>query len=93
MVHFSHASRIGPEMFEGEALGLKAMYDTKSIRVPLPYNVSEVADSALCSTSAYVDCISINVVILLHDQNCGTDTQLKYSYSNSESLRPSYLSY
>ncbi|CAL4912228.1 unnamed protein product [Urochloa decumbens] len=30
-------SRIGPEMFEGEALGLKAMYDTKSIRVPLPY--------------------------------------------------------
>ncbi|XP_078154380.1 protein kinase superfamily protein isoform X1 [Carex rostrata] len=28
---------IGPSMFEGEALGLRAMYDTKSIRVPLPY--------------------------------------------------------
>ncbi|KAK3150277.1 hypothetical protein QOZ80_3AG0231150 [Eleusine coracana subsp. coracana] len=31
--------RIDPSMFEGEALGLKAMYDTKSIRVPLPYKV------------------------------------------------------
>ncbi|KAJ3690369.1 hypothetical protein LUZ61_019533 [Rhynchospora tenuis] len=30
---------IGPSMFEGEALGLRAMYDTKSIRVPLPYKV------------------------------------------------------
>ncbi|PWZ04146.1 Protein-ribulosamine 3-kinase, chloroplastic [Zea mays] len=35
-------SRIGPEMFEGEALGLKAMYDTKSIRVPLPYKVGSL---------------------------------------------------
>lgn len=26
-------------MFEGEALGLRAMYDTRSIRVPLPYKV------------------------------------------------------
>lgn len=26
-------------MFEGEALGLRAMYDTKSIRVPLPFKV------------------------------------------------------
>lgn len=40
---FVCSSRIGPEMFEGEALGLKAMYDTKSIRVPLPYKVREVA--------------------------------------------------
>ncbi|KAM3316590.1 hypothetical protein ACQJBY_034616 [Aegilops geniculata] len=34
--------RIGPAMFEGEALGLKAMYDTKSIRVPLPYKVGSL---------------------------------------------------
>ncbi|KAJ0572466.1 putative protein-ribulosamine 3-kinase [Helianthus annuus] len=31
--------RIGPEMFEGEALGLSAMYETKSIRVPKPFKV------------------------------------------------------
>jgi hypothetical protein len=54
--------------------------------------VSEMADSAIC-TSAYVECISINVVILLHDQHCDTHTQWRYSYSNSESLSPSYLSY
>ncbi|GKA06475.1 protein-ribulosamine 3-kinase, chloroplastic [Tanacetum coccineum] len=30
---------IGPEMFEGEELGLNAMYETKSIRVPKPYKV------------------------------------------------------
>nr|CAB3502222.1 unnamed protein product [Digitaria exilis] len=35
-------SRIGPEMFEGEALGLKAMYETNSIRVPLPYKVGSL---------------------------------------------------
>ncbi|KAH7864353.1 hypothetical protein Vadar_028642 [Vaccinium darrowii] len=28
---------IGPSMFEGEALGLSAMYDTRSIRVPRPF--------------------------------------------------------
>ncbi|KAK1322161.1 hypothetical protein QJS10_CPA03g02064 [Acorus calamus] len=32
--------RIGPEMFEGEALGLGAMYATKSIRVPRPFKAS-----------------------------------------------------
>jgi hypothetical protein len=37
-------------MFEGEALGLKAMYDTKSIRVPLPYKVSEDSDARTCIT-------------------------------------------
>lgn len=52
------ASRIGPEMFEGEALGLKAMYETKSIRVPLPYKVREVA--GLC-TRAYVECFNSNI--------------------------------
>ncbi|XP_072987446.1 protein-ribulosamine 3-kinase, chloroplastic [Typha latifolia] len=31
--------KIGTSMFEGEALGLRAMYDTKSIRVPMPYKV------------------------------------------------------
>ncbi|XP_065864743.1 protein-ribulosamine 3-kinase, chloroplastic isoform X3 [Euphorbia lathyris] len=30
---------IGPYMFEGEALGLGAMYDTKTIRVPRPFKV------------------------------------------------------
>lgn len=30
---------IGPSMFEGEALGLGAMYETKSIRVPRPFKV------------------------------------------------------
>ncbi|XP_074577658.1 protein-ribulosamine 3-kinase, chloroplastic isoform X2 [Curcuma longa] len=30
---------IGPSMFEGEALGLNAMYTTQSIRVPKPYKV------------------------------------------------------
>lgn len=30
---------IGPSMFEGEALGLNAMYETGSIRVPKPYKV------------------------------------------------------
>ena len=30
---------IGPEMFEGEALGLSAMYETNSIRVPKPFKV------------------------------------------------------
>ncbi|RWR86626.1 protein-ribulosamine 3-kinase, chloroplastic [Cinnamomum micranthum f. kanehirae] len=30
---------IGPSMFEGEALGLSAMYATKSIRVPKPFKV------------------------------------------------------
>uniref|UniRef100_A0A0D9VNQ3 Protein-ribulosamine 3-kinase, chloroplastic n=1 Tax=Leersia perrieri TaxID=77586 RepID=A0A0D9VNQ3_9ORYZ len=34
--------RIGTSMFEGEALGLKAMYDTNSIRVPLPYKVGSL---------------------------------------------------
>ncbi|VAI24512.1 unnamed protein product [Triticum turgidum subsp. durum] len=34
--------RIGPAMFKGEALGLKAMYDTKSIHVPLPYKVGSL---------------------------------------------------
>uniref|UniRef100_A0ACD5XBE9 Uncharacterized protein n=1 Tax=Avena sativa TaxID=4498 RepID=A0ACD5XBE9_AVESA len=33
---------IGPAMFEGEALGLKAMYDTKSICVPLPYKAGSL---------------------------------------------------
>ncbi|CAL9108768.1 unnamed protein product [Musa textilis] len=31
--------RIGPSMFEAEALGLSAMYATQSIRVPMPYKV------------------------------------------------------
>lgn len=30
---------IGPSMFEGEALGLGAMYETRTIRVPRPFKV------------------------------------------------------
>ncbi|XP_047318196.1 protein-ribulosamine 3-kinase, chloroplastic-like [Impatiens glandulifera] len=30
---------IGPSMFEGEALGLNQMYETKSIRVPKPFKI------------------------------------------------------
>uniref|UniRef100_A0A2P2LB70 protein-ribulosamine 3-kinase n=1 Tax=Rhizophora mucronata TaxID=61149 RepID=A0A2P2LB70_RHIMU len=30
---------IGPAMFEGEALGLGAMYETRTIRVPRPFKV------------------------------------------------------
>lgn len=33
---------IGPSMFEGEALGLNAMYETKSIRVPKPFKVGSL---------------------------------------------------
>ncbi|XP_058104763.1 protein-ribulosamine 3-kinase, chloroplastic isoform X1 [Magnolia sinica] len=33
---------IGPSMFEGEALGLSAMFDTKSIRVPKPFKVGSL---------------------------------------------------
>lgn len=34
-------------MFEGEALGLSAMYETRSIRVPRPFKVvSELVDFA-----------------------------------------------
>lgn len=72
---FVHDSRIGPEMFEGEALGLKAMYDTKSIRVPLPYKVREVADSGIF-TGEYLKCFNINTwsamtntVIPIHNGN------------------------
>ncbi|CAH8269334.1 unnamed protein product [Arabidopsis lyrata] len=32
---------IGPAMFEGEALGLEAMYETRTIRVPKPHKVGE----------------------------------------------------
>lgn len=32
---------IGPAMFEGEALGLEAMYETRTIRVPKPHKASE----------------------------------------------------
>ncbi|CAN8254073.1 unnamed protein product [Cochlearia groenlandica] len=32
---------IGPEMFKGEALGLEAMYETRTIRVPKPHKASE----------------------------------------------------
>ena len=71
---FLCSSRIGPEMFEGEALGLKAMYDTKSIRVPLPYKVREVAADAGICTTANVECNDIVVVILLHDRYCDAHT-------------------
>lgn len=40
MVYACWIRSIGPEMFEGEALGLDAMYETGTIRVPKPYKVS-----------------------------------------------------
>ncbi|GAB2252086.1 hypothetical protein Droror1_Dr00004933 [Drosera rotundifolia] len=33
---------IGPSMFEGEALGLRLMYETKTIRVPRPFKVGSL---------------------------------------------------
>ncbi|EPS58022.1 hypothetical protein M569_16795, partial [Genlisea aurea] len=33
---------IGPSMFEGEALGLNAMHETRSIRVPKPFKVGSL---------------------------------------------------
>lgn len=39
-------------MFEGEALGLRAMYDTKSIRVPLPFKVEEFVSLYLDQNAA-----------------------------------------
>ncbi|XP_061966953.1 protein-ribulosamine 3-kinase, chloroplastic isoform X2 [Populus nigra] len=33
---------IGPSMFEGEALGLGAMYETRTIRVPRPFKVGSL---------------------------------------------------
>ncbi|KAL6569463.1 hypothetical protein OROMI_013977 [Orobanche minor] len=33
---------VGPSMFEGEALGLSAMYETGSIRVPKPFKVGSL---------------------------------------------------
>ncbi|KAL3009290.1 hypothetical protein AAZX31_07G075400 [Glycine max] len=36
---FFLAQHIGPSMFEAEALGLGAMYETGTIRVPKPYKV------------------------------------------------------
>ncbi|GAA0167611.1 kinase [Lithospermum erythrorhizon] len=33
---------IGPSMFQGEAIGLNAMYETKSIRVPKPFKVGSL---------------------------------------------------
>uniref|UniRef100_A0A803MQ13 Protein-ribulosamine 3-kinase, chloroplastic n=1 Tax=Chenopodium quinoa TaxID=63459 RepID=A0A803MQ13_CHEQI len=33
---------IGPSMFEGEALGLRLMYETNKIRVPKPYKVGSL---------------------------------------------------
>ncbi|CAO2835028.1 unnamed protein product [Amaranthus hypochondriacus] len=33
---------IGPSMFEGEALGLKLMYETNTIRVPKPFKVGSL---------------------------------------------------
>ncbi|KAF8780221.1 hypothetical protein HU200_001889 [Digitaria exilis] len=61
---FVYDSRIGPEMFEGEALGLKAMYETNSIRVPLPYMVRQLAYSGLCKIACFVR--NVTSVSLIH---------------------------
>ncbi|KAL6649088.1 hypothetical protein ACP70R_013312 [Stipagrostis hirtigluma subsp. patula] len=47
--------RIDPSMFEGEALGLKAMYDTKTIRVPLPYKVGSLPTGGSFIIMEYIE--------------------------------------
>ncbi|URE39519.1 hypothetical protein MUK42_18001 [Musa troglodytarum] len=46
--------RIGPSMFEAEALGLSAMYATQSIRVPMPYKSGTVVAILLTALNKLV---------------------------------------
>ncbi|KAK9145066.1 hypothetical protein Sjap_004969 [Stephania japonica] len=56
---------IGPSMFEGEALGLNAMYETNSIRVPRAYKVG-----ALPTGGSYIIMEFIEFDILIHQSLC-----------------------
>ncbi|KAI3693895.1 hypothetical protein L1987_76850 [Smallanthus sonchifolius] len=46
---------IGPEMFEGEALGLNEMYETKSIRVPKPFKVGAFSTGGSYIIMEYIE--------------------------------------
>ncbi|XP_073291259.1 protein-ribulosamine 3-kinase, chloroplastic isoform X2 [Primulina huaijiensis] len=46
---------IGPEMFEGEALGLNAMYATGSIRVPKPLKVGQLPTGGSYIIMEYIE--------------------------------------
>ncbi|KAK3034891.1 hypothetical protein RJ639_033254 [Escallonia herrerae] len=45
----------GPSMFEGEALGLGAMYETRSIRVPKPFKVGELPTGGSYIIMEFID--------------------------------------
>ncbi|KAH7653662.1 Protein-ribulosamine 3-kinase protein [Dioscorea alata] len=46
---------IGPSMFEGEAMGLNAMYATNSIRVPKPYKVGALPTGGSFIIMEYIE--------------------------------------
>ncbi|GAV92004.1 Fructosamin_kin domain-containing protein [Cephalotus follicularis] len=46
---------IGPSMFEGEALGLGAMYETKAIRVPRPFKVGTLPTGGSYIIMEYIE--------------------------------------
>eukprot|EP00252_Welwitschia_mirabilis_P020871 TRINITY_DN520_c0_g1_i2.p1 TRINITY_DN520_c0_g1~~TRINITY_DN520_c0_g1_i2.p1 ORF type:complete len:264 (-),score=50.11 TRINITY_DN520_c0_g1_i2:391-1182(-) len=48
-------SDIGPEMFEGEALGLNAMHATNTIRVPKPFKVGSLSPRGSYIIMEYID--------------------------------------
>ncbi|KAJ6686179.1 FRUCTOSAMINE 3 KINASE-RELATED PROTEIN [Salix purpurea] len=46
---------IGPSMFEGEALGLGAMYETRTIRVPRPFKVGPLPTGGSYIIMEFID--------------------------------------
>ncbi|KAK6162447.1 hypothetical protein DH2020_002288 [Rehmannia glutinosa] len=46
---------VGPSMFEGEALGLSAMYETGSIRVPKPFKVGPLSTGGSYIIMEYIE--------------------------------------
>ena len=83
-----YARRIGPAMFEGEALSLKAMYDTKSIRVPLPYKVRKDSDAIACISCAMHKTVQDTVthLQLLNLHYCAHTTQILLQFRNKTEL-------
>ena len=70
---------IGPLMFEAEALGLGAMYDTGSIRVPKPFKVNDInfvyiPNHCLCQHKPIVWQLSLNEPVAKH---CRLDPYLR----------------
>ncbi|CAA6674800.1 unnamed protein product [Spirodela intermedia] len=49
------STSIGPSMFEGEALGLNAMYATKTIRVPQPFKVGALPTGGSFIIMEYIE--------------------------------------